>query len=758
MRGQPGSVARAAALAVALGAVHAAPAPAVAQEDGTAARGSGSGTLPGFAAAVAGAQSAYEEALRAAVRPDSMARWARALASRPHVAGTEGQRRTRDSVVAWMREAGLEVGYDSLELYMPHPVRVEVSRVLPTPLAFALDEPALAEDPYSGIDPVPVFHAYSGSGSVEAEVIYANYGLAADYRLLDSLGIRVRDRIVIARYGRAFRGIKAREAELRGAAGLLLFNDPAGDGFTRGEVYPEGPMRPPDGIQRGSLHLGEGDPSTPGWPSLPGARRVPDAEMEGVPGIPVVPIGCGAAAELLGLLGGPEPPQDWRGGLDLAYRLGPGPVTVRLEVEMERGAAALHPAWNTIAALRGVEWPDEWVLVGAHRDAWGPGAIDNVSGTASVVAAARAFAAVAAAGWRPRRTVVFATWDAEEWGITGSKEWVDAHLDRLRVSAVAYLNQDAPVSGSSFGAAAAPELAGLVRDVATDVEDPGRGRPVAEAWLERLNEGRADRTPLAEPAVGALGGGSDHEPFYLRLGVPALGFGFGGRGGVYHSMYDTPTWMERFGDPGYAYHAATARLSVTALARLANADVLPFDHAALAAWVGAELRALGKDVDESLRVAGAAAAPPAGVADVPDVAVDAGGPVRRSLADATDAAENLEAAARSFAEARDRRLRYARPDPESSRRLNEELRKVGPELAPAGEGGGWSGNLVVGTDPDNGYASLSLPEARLALRRGDIAGIASALDRLAAALRRAAERVRAAERQLGGSAARGPAE
>jgi len=703
----------------------------------------------GFPAAVAAEQAAWERKLRAAITPDSVARWARSLAARPHVAGTDGQRRTRDSVVAWLREAGLEVGYDSLELYIPRPIRVAVSRVLPTPLSFDLSEPPVPEDPYSGIDPVPVFHGHSGSGVVEAEVVYANYGLPADYRLLDSLGIPVRGRIVIARYGRAFRGIKAAEAERRGAAGLLLFNDPAGDGFARGEVYPDGPMRPPRGIQRGGLHLGEGDPSTPGWPSVPGARRVPEAEMEGVPRIPVVPIGYGAAADLLGPLEGPEAPEDWQGGLELAYRLGPGPVTARLEVEMERGAAALHPAWNTIAALRGTEWPDEWVLVGAHRDAWGPGAVDNVSGTTSVVAAARAFAAAARDGWRPRRTIVFATWDAEEWGIMGSKEWVDAHVDRLRASAVAYLNQDAPVSGSSFGASAAPELAATVREAAKDVEDPGRGVPVADAWLARANESRDGGTPLAEPPVGTLGGGSDHEAFYLRLGVPAMGFGFGGRGGVYHSMYDSPAWMERFGDPGYAYHAATARLTVTVLARLANADVLPFDHAALAARVRQELEALGDDVRATLHVVGAAPEPAAGVADAPDVAVDAGAPVRRALAAAVAAAQELEEAARSFAEVRDRRLRFARLDPETARRLNEMLREVGPELAPEDGGGSWDGNLVVASDPDNGYASLALPEARLALRRGDLDGVAAALDRLAGRLRGATARVREAELRLG---------
>lgn len=746
-----------AALVAALGLLcAAAPRPAAAQAGGTADAANSAAPaavpIPGYAAGSAETQREYERALRSSIDPDTVARYAIGLSSRSHMAGTPGQRATRDSVVAWLSAAGLEVGYDSLVLYMPQPLEVSVSRVLPTPLAFDLIEPPIPEDPATRFDVVPAFHAYSGSGTVEAEIVFANYGLPADYRILDSLGVSVQGKVVLARYGRSFRGIKAREAERRGAAALLLYNDPEGDGFTEGDVYPDGPMRPERGLQRGSILNGDGDPSTPTGPSLPGAARVPEARMVGVARIPVVPIGYGAAGELLAPLGGARAPEGWQGGLELAYHVGPGPVTARVHVRMEQGESAYRAAFNTIAAIRGSEWPEEWVIAGGHRDSWGPGAIDNVSGTASVLAAARAFADLAEQGFRPRRTVVFATWDAEEWGIIGSIEWVEAHEDRLRGSALAYVNQDGAVSGGRFGSAAAPELAGIVRELSAEITDPGSGRPLRDAWLAAVNESRVDEEPLAEPPVGTMGGGSDHKGFYLRLGIPAAGFGFGGRGGVYHSMYDTPAWMQRFGDPGYRYHATVAGVTATMLARLANADILPYDHVALATWIRGELASLSTDVDEALRVAGAGAVPAAGVMDAPEPATESGDAVRAALADALSAAEAMEIAARSLASARDARLAFGRPDPETIRRVNDTLRRVGQELAPQRSGGGeWSRNLTVISDPDNGYSALTLPAARLALRAGDLDGVERALSELSDAMRGATERIRDAASLLGGA-------
>ncbi|NNK47281.1 MAG: M20/M25/M40 family metallo-hydrolase [Gemmatimonadetes bacterium] len=690
-------------------------------------------SIAGFSAQASAAQAEFEQVLLDAIHPDSAGRWASTLAARPHVAGTPGQVATRDSVVAWHGAAGIDGGYDSLVLYMPHPLRVSVERSWPEPTTFDLAEPSLSEDPATGIDAVPVFNAYSGSGSAEAEVVFAGYGLPADYRTLDSAGVSVEGKIVLARYGRSFRGIKAREAEARGAAGLLLYSDPANDGFVRGVVYPDGPMRPARGVQRGSVLNSTGDPSTPAGPSLPGAPRVPEDQMVGVARIPVIPVGYGVAEALLRPLGGSAAPESWQGGLDLTYRFGPGPTRARLEVRTESGESAYHPAYNTIAVLEGAEWPDEWVVIGAHRDSWSPGAIDNVSGTTSVLEVARAFGAAAASGLRPRRTVVFITWDAEEWGVIGSIEWVEAHADRLRATVVAYVNQDAPVSGSSFGAAASPELKSLARDAARRVDEPAHGGTVYESWLTRVAE-RLGNASSPEPLpVGDLGGGSDHKGFYQHLGIPAIGFGFGGSGGVYHSMYDTPRWMQEFGDPGYLYHAAVARVAAVVVSRLANADILPYDFVELVGVVRERTGHVESEVEAALEAATATehAVGDAGAEMLADSPEAPG--VRQAFAGLRASIASMEAAAAAYSIAREGSLREVKPASAAMRRVNERLRSASRSLTSEDglPGDAWSRQLLFASDPDNGYATLPLPAIRLALRAGDLGAVADRVRELA---------------------------
>jgi N-acetylated-alpha-linked acidic dipeptidase len=708
-------------------------------------------TISGFAEAVIPAQRAFEQTLLDAIQPDSVGRWARTLAMRPHVAGTQGQVATRDSVIGWHMAAGIDAGYDSLMLYMPHPLLVSVERTWPEPMVFDLAEPPIAGDPATGLDVVPVFNAYSGSGVAAAEVVFAGYGLPADYRTLDSAGVSVEGKVVLARYGRSFRGIKAREAEARGAVGLLLYSDPENDGFVRGEVYPDGPMRPARGVQRGSVLNATGDPSTPTVPSLLGAPRVPEEQMVGVARIPVVPIGYEAAEALLQPLGGPEAPESWQGGLDLTYRFGPGPTRARVEVRTESGEAAYHSAYNTIAVVDGADWPDEWVVIGAHRDAWSPGAIDNASGTASVVEVARAFGAAAALGMRPRRTVVFATWDAEEWGIIGSIEWVEAHAERLRASVVAYVNQDAPVSGSSFGAASSPELKSLAREVARRVDDPARAGTVYDSWLTRVTERLGDSEIDPEPLpVGDLGGGSDHKGFYQHLGIPAMGFGFGGAGGVYHSMYDTPRWMQEYGDPGYLYHAAAARVAAVMVSRLANADILPYDFVELAEVVRERADHLESEVESALVAATATehAVGDAALEVQPDSPIS--GEVRAALQGLWSSVASTEEAAAAYSRASQRWLAQAGQGDEIAGRVNQHLRAASLSLAsdrglPGDE---WSRQLLFASDPDNGYATLPMPAVRLALRSGDLEAVADRIEELARHLATAASHLAAARAVL----------
>jgi N-acetylated-alpha-linked acidic dipeptidase len=350
---------------------------------------------------------------------------------------------------------------------------------------------------------------------------------------------------------------------------LLIYSDPQDDGYVRGDVYPEGPMRNWDGVQRGSVFNGAGDPATPGYASTANAPRLPIDRME-LPRIPVVPISYANASELLAGIRGRDVPTGWQGGLPFHYHVGPGPVRARVMVTDDRATQGTKQIHDTFGVIVGSELPDELVIIGAHRDAWGPGASDNVSGTVSVLEAARVVADAVRAGHRPRRTIVFATWDAEEWGLIGSTEYVEDDSLRLLRGAVAYLNQDSAAEGARFGAGGSPSLRALLRDVARRVPDPrGRGSVFAE-WQRASAIVDTTSPPMTDP-----GGGSDFAGFYNHLGIPIVDWGFAGESGMYHSQYDDFAWMSRFGDTSFAYHATAAAIGAAMVLRLANADILP---------------------------------------------------------------------------------------------------------------------------------------------------------------------------------------
>lgn len=670
--------------------------------------------LRGYAPQTAARQRTAEAAAIARPSPDSAAAHSRALSAEPHVAGTAAQARTRDYVVRKMREYGLETEVRAYQVWLPHAtaarawlVDAQGERELP------LAEPAVAGDPASALPQYPAALGYARAGDVRAEVVFAGYGLPADFRRLDSLGVQVRGRIVVARFGRGFRGIKAREAEKAGAIGLILYSDPEDDGAPVGPVYPEGPMRPERGIQRGSVYNGVGDPSTPGYPSVPGARRARVTEWTGVPRIPVIAMGSGPAAELLRALTGPEAPEDWQGALGFRLRLGPGPVQARVQVETDAGSGgAFKTIWNTFGTLRGSEFPDEVVMIGAHRDAWGPGAGDDVSGVASVLEAARAVAAAARAGERPKRTVVFATWDAEEWGLIGSVEYVEQDSARLWRGGVAYLNQDVAALGERFSAGGSPSLRAVLRDVARLVPDPSGGEGSVYAGWRRS----AEVADTLEPPIGDPGGGSDFAGFYNHLGIPHADWGWGGRQGIYHSQYDSHTWMSRFGDPGFRRHAASASLGAALLLRLANADILPYDYVEYGATMRRELPAL----DSALAAKQWAEVTTA--------------PLRGAL-------DRFDRAAGTFAAMRDRTLAAGRPGERARERANLALRAVERGLTRARglEGRPWYRTLVYASDPDNGYATLVFPGVREAIRAGDRRRADTEVTDLAARFNRAAE-------------------
>jgi N-acetylated-alpha-linked acidic dipeptidase len=507
--------------------------------------------IPGYSPAGASAQRQLEQAAIAGPMASRANARSAALSKEPHIAGSPAQKRTADYVMAQMKAMGLETELRSYDVWLPHATGVKITRMYRDTVALDLTEPSVSSDPATQLPQYLTVNGSSPAGVGEGDVVFVNFGLIEDYATLDSLGVSVKGKVVLARYGRSFRGIKAREAEKRGAVAVLIYTDPLDDGFVTGDVYPEGPMRPLRGVQRGSVFNGAGDPLTPGYASTPGAPRLKPEETA-LPKIPVVPISAANAQALLDGVRGTDIPRNWQGGLSLRYHVGPGPVRVKVEVTTDAATAGTKTIHNTLGYLRGSEYPDQYVYIGAHRDSWGPGAADNISGTVSVLEAAHALADMAKKGQRPRRTIVFATWDAEEWGLVGSSEYVEDDSLRLKKGAVAYLNQDVSAQGSQFGGGGSPSMRAMLRDVVKSVPDPkGRGS-VYEAW--RLVTGT--RADTLEPNMGDPGGGSDFAGFYNHFGIPTADWGFGGPAGTYHSAYDTHAWMERFGDPGFLYHAA----------------------------------------------------------------------------------------------------------------------------------------------------------------------------------------------------------
>jgi N-acetylated-alpha-linked acidic dipeptidase len=664
--------------------------------------------MPGYAPQTAARQRPAEAAAVQAPSPEVARRHSRALTAEPHVAGTPAQRRTADYVIQQMREMGLETEVRTYRVWLPHATSARVWRVSPDPVELNLPEPAVPGDPASEQWQYPTVNGYSAAGDASGEVVYVNYGLIEDYARLDSLGVSVRGKVAVARYGRSFRGIKAREAERHGAVALIIYSDPRDDGYMAGDVYPEGPMRPDGAVQRGSVMNGNGDPATPGWASVPGARHLPPEQMR-IPRIPVVAMAYGDAAELLRGVRGTRIPADWQGGLPFRYHVGPGPVVARVRVETDEATNGWKEIHNTFGILRGTEFPDEIVMVGAHRDAWGPGAADNVSGTISVMESARA---ILASGIRPRRTLVFATWDAEEWGLIGSTEYVEQDSARLTRGGVAYLNQDASALGPTFGGGGSPSLRATLRDVARIVPDPSGRGSVYEAW--RRTSGAAEGT---EPSMGDPGGGSDFAGFYNHLGIPHADWGFGGPYGVYHSQYDSYAWMERFGDPNFTSHAAAARVGAAMLLRLANADVVPYDYEEFARTMRGYLPMM----EAAARRAG----------------------WEMSVQPLGDAIGRMQQAAAEFAAARDARLAAGAPPRPVLAATNAALRGVERALTrPEGlRTRPWFRALIYAADENNGYSNIVFPSVSEAIRTGDraltereLADLASRFDAATAAL------------------------
>ncbi len=520
--------------------------------------------------------------------------WLKQLAARPHHAGSPHGKANVEFMAGQLREWGYRVEITQYDVLFPTPKTRLVELVAPTKFTARLSEPALAEDALSKLqtEALPTFNMYSVDGDVTGDLVYVNYGVPADYEELERRGIDVKGKIVLARYGGSWRGIKPKVAAEHGAIGCLIYSDPRDDGYGQGDVYPKGGWRSEHSAQRGSvadMPVYPGDPLTPGVAATPTAPRPEFTRAQTLTKIPVLPISYADARPLLEALGGPMAPAAWRGGLPLPYHLGPGPARVHLKLAFDW---KLAPAYNVIATLPGTEFPDQWVVRGNHHDGWVAGASDPVSGMVAVLEEARVVGALARQGWKPRRTLVFAAWDAEEPGLLGSTEWVEDLADTLSANVVAYVNSDSNARGF-FDAGGSHSLERFVNEIARDVPDPKMKGSIADRLLARtILRGSSEERRIAREEqrfeIDALGSGSDYTPFLQHLGIASLNLGFGGEGeyGQYHSVYDSVDHYLRFQDPDLSYAAALAKVGGRAVLRLSEADLLPFDFTRSADRIG----------------------------------------------------------------------------------------------------------------------------------------------------------------------------
>ena len=653
----------------------------------------------------------------------------RTLTQAPHMAGTPEDKATADYVAQKFRAAGLETEIVEYKVWMNYPVEISVDMTAPAGVQMHGPTREHVEgDPYDD-DPrvVMPFNGMSPSGDAEADVVYANYGTPEDFEKLEKLKVDVRGKIVLVRYGQNFRGVKVFVAQEHGAAGVIIYSDPFDDGWRRGDKYPDGPWRPDSGVQRGSVgYMFEfpGDPTTPGFasvPSLPESKRVPPEQSAQLPKIPVTPLSYHDAWPILQHLAGPDSPREWQGAMPFTYHVGPGPTRVKMHLKQDYQYRTL---WDVIGRVSGSESPNEWVIAGNHRDAWVYGAVDPNSGTAAMLESVHGVGELLKSGWKPKRTLIFASWDGEEEGLMGSTEWAEQHESEL-VNSPAYFNMDVAVSGAKFGASAVPSLKQFLRDVTKAVPSP-KGGSVYEAWQKGdpsgapLTQSPAEaigdmRHPPAAPmkgevSVGDLGSGSDYSTFQQHLGVPSTDISSTGPYGVYHSVFDNFAWFKKFGDPDFVYEQQMARIFGLETLRMADADVLPYDY-----------EEYGKEVEAYLDTAGKRAESKFGKR-----ALDMG---------------PVTGAAKRFKEAGAKILSKQRNMPRDQARLNQALR--GAEralLVPEGlPHRSWFRHAIYAPGEYTGYAAVVIPGVNEAIDKGDADRARQQLAVLAAALDRAAK-------------------
>src|SRR5579864_8194153 len=648
----------------------------------------------------------------------------RIITAAPHIAASPEDKQTADYVAQKFRAAGLETEIVEYKVWMNRPAEISVDIVSPpVPNYHAPQrEHVNAPEPFQD-DPrvVMPFNGSSPSGDAEAEVVYANYGRPEDFKKLEELKVDVRGKIVLVRYGENYRGVKAFIAQEHGAAGVLIYSVPMDDGYFRGDKYPDGPWRPDTGVQRGSIgymFMFPGDPTTPGVasvPTLPDNQRLVPEKSPAQPQIITTPISYTDAAPILQNMGGPDSPRKWQGALPFTYHVGPGPVRVKMHLKQDYQYRTI---WDVIGKISGSGEANAWVLGGNHRDAWVYGAVDPNSGTAAMLESVHGLGELLKSGWRPKRTIVIGSWDAEEEGLIGSTEWAEQNAELLR-NAVAYFNMDVGVAGPRFGASSVPSLKQFLRDVTKAISSP-TGGSVYDVWKEQRSRHAQEDNPderLREPAapqndvpVGDLGSGSDYTAFLQHLGVPSTDVSSSGPYGVYHSVFDNFAWFKKFGDPDFVYEQQMARVFGLEVVRMADVDVLPYDYEEYGKEIAAYLDTARKRAHDK----------------VGESALDFG---------------EVNAAARHFETAGAKILAKQKNPPRDAARLNQALR--GAErafLTPQGlPHRPWFRHAIYAPGEYTGYAAVVIPGVNEALDKGDSERVRQQLNILTAALERAAK-------------------
>ena len=677
----------------------------------------------------AASENATEARFLAVPDPRQAEEHLRTLTQAPHMAGTPEDKATADYVAQKFREAGLDTEIVEYKVWLNYPSEISVDATAPAGVEMhGPTREHVDGDPYDD-DPrvVMPFNGMSPSGDAEADVVYANYGTPEDFEKLDKLKIDVRGKIVLVRYGQNFRGVKAFVAQEHGAAGVIIYSDPFDDGWRRGDKYPEGPWRPDTAVQRGSVgYMFEfpGDPTTPGvasLPSLPDSQRISPEQSAQMPKILVTPLSYHDALPILQHLEGSDSPREWQGSLPFTYHVGPGPVRVKMHLKQDYQFRTL---WDVIGRVRGSELPDEWVVAGNHRDAWVYGAVDPNSGTAAMLETVHGVGELLKAGWKPKRTVVFGSWDGEEEGLIGSTEWVEQHAADLG-GAPAYFNMDVAVSGPKFAASSVPSLKQFLRDVTKAVPSP-KGGTVYEAWQKADQPGAPSTQSPAEAIgdirrlpnasgkddvpVGDLGSGSDYSAFQQHLGVPSTDISSSGPYGVYHSVFDNFAWFKKFGDPDFVYEQQMARVFGLEMLRMADADVLPYDYEEYGKEIAVYLDAAKKRAEGKLG----------------DRALDLNA---------------VTVAAKHFQDAGAKILSKQKNPPRDPARLNQALREAErgllvPEGLPHRP---WYRHAIYAPGEYTGYAAVVIPGVNEALDKGDAERARQQLAVLTAALERAAK-------------------